>query len=303
MDIGQLLPVIGGLLGFIALGVILRVSGVLRAEDSRPLNTLLMYVALPALVFSIVRREAIDPSLLAMPAVGWIVALVGIALAWGIARALKLDRPATGAFLLVAVFGNTGYVGYPVASALLGDSGLVRAIFSDVFGNTLVVITVGTVLVSRFGQHSVRVNPFREIVTFPPFIALALGLASRLVTLPVFVSDWLDALGKLVVPVIMVSMGLSLRPRAIRGHLPMASVAAALKLVVLPLGALALGRLLAFDEPSLRIAVLQAGVPSMMLAALIGERFKLDQDLIASAILVTMVGSVVTIPVWQLLLG
>ena len=303
MDVGSLIGVIGALLGYIALGVVLRATGLLNAEDARPLNTLLVWVALPALIFTTVRRESIDPALAALPLVAWAVVLVGLAVAWGLARLLKLEGPAAGAFILAAVFGNTAYMGYPVASALLGDAGLVRAIFSDIFGNTLAVITIGTVVASHYGAGNVKTNALKELVTFPPFIALAAALALRSVPVPIGVISWLEALGMLVVPVVMISVGLSLRPRALAARLRPVSALAAVKLVLLPLGALALGSLVLADEASLRIAVLEAGVPTMMFTMIMGLRFKLDIDLLASAILFTMVGAAVTIPLFQLLVG
>lgn len=303
MDIGSLIGVIGGLLGFVAIGVTLRVTGMLSADDARPLNTVLLYVALPALIFSAVKRSTLDPAFAMLPAIGWAVALLGLLVAWGLSRTLKLEGPTAGAFIMVCVFGNTAYVGYPVAQALLGDAGLVRAIFSDVFGNTAAVISLGTLVASHYGAQDVKVNPLKEIVTFPPFIALAVALVAHTVPVPELVTSWLDALGKLVVPVIMISVGLTLKPSALRGHLAHASVVAAMKLVVLPLVALGLGALLLSDPASQRIAVLEAGVPTMMLIMIMGLRFKLDTDFIASAILVTMVGAAITIPVLQLLLG
>ena len=303
MDIGGLLGVIGGLLGFVAICVTLRVTGLLSAEDARPLNTVLLYVALPALIFSAVKRSTLDPAFVMLPAIGWAIALLGLLVAWGLSKALKLKGPTAGAFILVCVFGNTAYVGYPVAQALLGDAGLVRAIFSDVFGNTAAVISLGTIVASHYGAHDAKVNPLKEIVTFPPFIALAVALVLHSVPVPELVTSWLDALGKLVVPVIMISVGLTLKPRALRGHLAHASVVAAMKLVALPLVALGLGLLLLSDPASQRIAVLEAGVPTMMFIMIMGLRFKLDTDFIASAILMTMLGAVITIPLLQLLLG
>jgi molybdopterin-containing oxidoreductase family membrane subunit len=108
-----------------------------------------------------------------MPLFGWGIVLVGLVIAWAVARALKLSGPTLGAFMLVAVFGNTGYVGYPLASAMLGDSGLVRAVFSDVFGNTMAVVIVGTLIAARFGEHDVKVNPIREIVIFGELLAIS----------------------------------------------------------------------------------------------------------------------------------
>lgn len=301
MDVTSLLLVVAGLLAFAFIGVVLRVSGLLKAEDAKPINSVLLYAALPALIFSKVQPAPIDRSLAILPLMGWGIVVVGLALAWLVARLLKLEGPTAGAFLLVAVFGNTGYVGYPLAQALLGDSGLVRAVFSDVFGNTAAVVIIGTLIAAHYGDHDEKVHPVREILTYPPFIALAAALVLHGVTLPESVSTWLDALGSIVIPTIMISLGLTLKPRAVGGHLLPALGAAALKLVVLPLIALGVGLFLVNDADTLRIVVLQAGVPSMMLSMIIGQRFKLDLDFIASAILVTMLGAVLAIPLLQLL--
>lgn len=301
MSLAALMTVIVGVLGYVGLGVVLRVSKLLTPEDSRPLNTLLIYVALPALVFTTVQPAEVSLALAAIPVLGWLIVGVALALAYVATRAFGLKGAVAGAFVLTAVFGNTGYIGYPVASALMGDAGLVRAIFYDIFGNTAAIVTIGSFVASRFGEHDVKVNPLKEIATFPPFIALALALALRFVPVPVLVMDWLGVLGKLVVPLIMVSVGLSLKPRRLKEHLPLVSAIAAIKLVVLPLVAWGLGTLLLRDEASVRVLVLEAGVPSMMLTVVVGMRFKLDVDLIASAILVTTVGAIITIPLLQML--
>jgi predicted permease len=301
VSFGELLPVIGGVLAYVGLGVVLRMTKLLVPEDAKPLNTLLIYVALPALVFTTVQPTAADGRLAVLPGVAWLVALIGIGVAWGLTKLLRLEGPTAGAFILVAVFGNTAYIGYPVASALLGDAGLVRAIFSDLFGNTAAIITLGALVGSHYGEHELKVNPLREIVTFPPFVALALAMALRSVPVPEMVGSWLGALGKLVVPLIMVSVGLSLKPKSVREHLSKIAAIAGVKIVLLPLLALAIGSLLTRDPASLRVMVLEAGVPSMMFTLVFGLRFKLDVDLIASAILVTTVGAIFTIPLLQML--
>ncbi|MCE5203439.1 MAG: AEC family transporter [Actinomycetia bacterium] len=303
MSIAALASVIFGVLGYVAIGVALRLTGMLSPNDAKPLNTVLIYVALPALVFTTVQPAEVSLELVAIPALGWVIAVSGLALAWVCVRLLKLQGAAAGAFLLAAAFGNTGYIGYPVASALLGDPGLVRAIFYDIFGNTAAIVTIGSMVASRFGEHGLKVNPIKEIVTFPPFIALAVALVLRSVPVPSAVMDWLGVLGKLVVPLIMVSVGLSLQPGRLREHLPVVSAIAAIKLLVLPLLAWGLGTLLLADPASVRVLVLEAGVPSMMLTVVVGTRFRLDVDLIASAILVTTVGAIVTIPLLQVLVG
>ncbi|MDI6692656.1 MAG: AEC family transporter [Anaerosomatales bacterium] len=301
MALGELLGVIVAILGYVAIGVALRVARVLRPEDAKPLNAVLLNVGLPALVFTSVHSAQVDASLALVPALAWVAVLVGLAAAVLLARALRLPPAASGAFVLAAVFGNTGYIGYPVAHALLGEPGLVRAIFSDIFGNTLAMIALGTLVAARLSQHQADVHPLKEIAAFPPFIALALALATRGVHVPVPFMDWLGALGKIVVPLIMISVGLSLRPRKLKDHAGVVAAAAVVKLVLLPLIGLLLARLILHDEASARVVVLEASVPTMMMAVIVGHRFDLDTDLVASTVLVTTIASVVAIPLWQLL--
>lgn len=301
MDLGGLTGIALGLLGYVAIGVALRKGRVLKPEDAKVLNTAVMWVALPALIFMAMHNSELSVSLGIMPLVGWAMVGVGLALAFVLARVFKLRGPLAGAFILAAVFGNTAYMGYPVAQALHGDAGLVRAIFSDLFGNTAATLTVGTLIAARYGAREAKTNPVRDILTFPPFIALVAALLFHSVPLPDAVSTWLTALSKLVVPLIMIGVGLSLKPKALGGHLGHATAVAAVKLVMMPLAALVLASALTRDPIHVSIAVLEAGVPTMMMLMIIGERFKLDTDFIGSAILVTMVGAIVTIPLMQLL--
>jgi predicted permease len=102
----------------------------------------------------------------------------------------------------------------------------------------------------------------------------------------------------MVAPLIMLSVGLSLRPQSIaRSAVPLA-VLTAIKLVAAPLVALGVGSAVLAEAP-LRVAVLQAGMPSMMLTFVVGERFGLDTDFIAAAIFVTTVAAAVSIPIMQ----
>jgi len=297
----ELVRVIAGMLALVALGVTARATGLLKAEHAHPINTILIYFGLPALIFTTVQPAAISADLIGVPVVAWGATAAGAVVAWAVSRLLRLSGPTAGAFILVATFGNTGYIGYPLATELLGDAGLVRAIFYDVFGTVAAVLTIGIVVAGQMGEHEGRVNPLKELLTFPPVIALLVALALRSVTVPAVVSDWLDALSKIVVPLIMISVGLSLKPHGIRDRLGVIGLVGVLKLVIMPVVALGLGMVLAQDADAMRLLVLQAGMPSMMLSLVIGMRFKLDVDFIASAILVTTAACVVTIPLMQML--
>jgi malate permease and related proteins len=301
VSIAGLALVIGKLLAFVAVGAALRGSGLLSVEDARPINAVIVYVGIPALIFQAVHPARLSWELAVVAGVAWGVALVGFGLAYVAARLLKLSRPAAGGLMLTAALGNTGYVGYPVALAILGSAGLVKAVFYDVFGTVAALLTVGVAVAATFGRTEERPNVLREFLTFPAVIALLAGLVLKPVAVPIPVSEWLDALAKLVVPLIMISLGLSFRPRALGTYALPVAVVAGIKLLLLPLVALVLGRAVLGDPDAVRLVVLQAGMPTMMLSLVFGARFRLDVDLIASAALVTTAVAIVSIPLMQTL--
>jgi predicted permease len=305
MSIAALARAIAPVLLLVGIGVVLRRFGVLRREDSKVLNGVIVYVALPALIFTSVAAAPLSFELLRAAGVAWAVSLVGLSVAWEIARTLRLPARTAGGFVLAATLGNTGYLGYPIVQALLGPGALPAAVFYDVFGTVAVLFTLGIAVAARYGEHEGRINVLKELFTFPAMIALLVALAFRFVPLPVAVSatvmDWTGIAAKMAVPLIMVSLGISLDLSALRGSLAPLGALAGVKLLLLPAIAVAIA-VMTKDTGGVRVLALQAGMPSMMLALVVGERFKLDTAFIAGAILVTTVCCLATIPLVQLLL-
>lgn len=284
--------------GIVAIGALLRATRLLRAEDARPLNAVIIYVGLPAFIFRAVHDAKLGSELWRVIAVSWLAFAVVLSLAWIVTRARKDSPKRRGAVMLASAFGNTGYIGYPVTAALLSASAVPTAVFSDIFGTVFAFVLVGIPLAARLGSGQSRVNLGRELLTFPAVIALVVGLLLRPVALPMLVSSGLELLASLVAPLIMLSVGLALKPRSIaRGAVDLALVVL-LRLVIGPVVAFLAGDAMLSGE-ALRVAALQGGMPTMMLTLVIGERFGLDTDFLASAIFVTTAMAALTIPLVQ----
>lgn len=304
MDVAELARIVLTLLAMVGVGWLLRAFGVLSAADARPIHALIVYVGLPALIFRAIHPASLDIEYAVVALVAWVVFAVTAAIAWALARLMHLPRPVAGGFILAASLGNTGYIGYPVSRALLGDEGLVRAIFYDAFGTVGALLVVGLLIAQRYGERTgPRVNPLREIVRFPAMIALAAAFVLRPLPIPEVVSSGLDALASLVVPLIMLSVGLTLEVRRLADRPAALGSLGAVRLLLAPLVALAVGGLVLDDPAAVRLVVLEAGMPTMMLTIVIGARFGLDTEFLASAVVLTTVASVVTIPLMQLLVG
>jgi len=302
MTLAALASTILTFVAIVGVGVAARAAGVLRREDARPINQTIIYVGLPAFIFVAVYKAELRADLLGVVAVAWIVFAAMLLIAWLVARWLKLADELAGGFIITVALGNTGYIGYPITSALFGAKELPEAIFFDVFWTVCALSLVGLLVAQHFGHNEeARVNPLRELFTFPAVIALLAALALKAVPIPNPVMTGLGLLANMVAPLIMLSVGLSLRTSTLGARAGQLAAVGALRLVVAPLIGLALGSLfLGGQSTALRVGVLEAGTPAMMLTLVVGERFGLDTDFIASAILVTTAASAVTLPLIQL---
>jgi hypothetical protein len=167
-------------------------------------------------------------------------------------------------------------------------------------------VLVGFPLARRFGGRVASTGArglARELVTFPALIAAVLGLATSSVAIPQPVSDWLGLIASMVAPLIMLSVGISLRPRSIARGVPVLAALVGLKLVLAPVIAALAGGVLIADPEIYQTTLLEASMPSMMLTLAVGERFGLDDDFIASAVFVTTALAVITVPIAQVALG
>lgn len=296
------------ILGFVALvcvGAGLRAVGFVRREDAKPLNAVIIYVGLPAFVFQAVHGAELTIGAFSVAVVAWLVFAVLLGVSLLAARAMKLAPDRAGGFVLAASLGNTGYIGYPLTAAVLGAAAVPFAVLYDVFGTVLQLVLVGIPVARRF-VRAPGAGVFglaRELATFPALVAVVAALLLGNVAIPLPVSNWLDLIAKMVAPLIMISVGISLRPHAVLHAAPILGVLALIRLAVGPLLALAGASVLSL-EPAMRdVAVLQAGMPSMMLTLAVGERLGLDDDFIAAAVFVTTAASAITIPLVQVLSG
>ena len=301
MSINSLAGTILTFVAIVGIGWLLRTTGRLSARDAAPINAVILYVGLPAFIIKAVHGARLDGELGVVVAIAWAVFAVVLLIAWLASRALRLPKTVAGGFLIAATLGNTGYVGYPLTQAVLGPNALPRAIFYDVFGTVGALLLVGLAIAEHYGGGDARrKHPVAEVLGFPAVLALAVGLITRPIHFSEPVSAGLEILASLVVPLIMISVGLSLRPGLLRRWAVPLAALVVVRLLVAPLVALAVGSAaLGSDTEALRLVVLQAGMPAMMLTLIVGARFELDTDFIASAILVTTIASALSIPLMQ----
>ncbi len=256
---------------------------------------------MPVLIFLAVREAQIDLSIIKIPIVGLISILISILIAFYIGKLLNLKKPLLGAFIITCSLGNTGYLGYPLTIGLFGESNLIKAVFYDVFATVVIVFTLGLYIAETHGQIKTKVNRLKEIILFPPTIALVVGFLSSPIFIPQFFEKNLNYIGQATIPLIMLAIGLVLKPEGLNEYRLSLSLVIILKLIISPIFALVLGKALIANLIDYRIAILQTSMPVMTFSIILGIKFGLENRFIAGAIFISTLLSIITIPFWQLI--
>lgn len=300
----------------IVLGNILRRARVLHAAHVPILNGLVLHVTLPALIFlALTHAPALSPSDTRLPAAFWLAEAVTMATAYTLGRLLRLPHPARGALMLVGVFGNTAFLGYPITLSLLPQH-FPQAVLLDEFGCVLALYVSSALVGSAFGSQS---GDWRGAVLrfarSPLLLSVVVGLVVRLLpwppsltALPAAVavggvlSHCLGYLAQGTTPLILLSVGVSLQPRAALAAPGATLLPCLLKLVVCPLAMWGACRLLGLHGEWLRVGVLQASMPTSVLASVLCAQSDMEGPLAVGVVFLTTTLALVSLPIMLFLL-
>ena len=294
----------------ILLGFGLKRLRVLHPAHVPILNGLVLKVTLPALVLlGLLRAPALSPSLALVPLALFGAECAALALLYGLGRALRLPGPVLGAILLVGVFGNTGFIGYPLTLALL-PAQFPTAILLDQFGMTVPMYFLAALVGAQYGGGGAdRREAIGRFLRSPMFLSAILGLALRLVPIPLglaalpaaravagVLGKCLEYVGQGTTPLVLLALGVSLRPGAIRGRTAPLVLACAVKLLVTPLVMWGLCRVLGIGGDVRADGVLAGAMPTAVVASVLCGQNDLEGDFAVGVVFVSTVLSAVTVP-------
>ncbi|MDP1646625.1 MAG: AEC family transporter [Rubrivivax sp.] len=279
---------------------------------ARALSDAAFYLFVPALLFrTMVRLDfaALPWRTLAaffVPAVAYVLAVY----AWQ--RHVQVRAPSSAATpatrTIAASYGNAVQVGIPLAAALFGEPGLALHI-ALVSLHGLVLLTLLTVLVevdlaraddTATLASTVRAS-VRNAVIHPVTLPVLAGLAWNLTGLglhPV-VDEALAGLGRAVVPVCLVLIGLTLAQYGLRGRLRGVLAPTALKLLVLPALVLAVAwGGFGLSGVPLAVVVMMAALPLGTNALIFAQRYDTLQAEATTAIVFSTLAFAATATLW-----
>ncbi|MGO4775633.1 diguanylate cyclase [Lysobacter sp. 2RAB21] len=144
-------------LAMLALGYLFQRLRALPDNAAQTLNLVVLYVCLPAAVLRYAPRLHLEPALLGVAAVPWLLLGATVLLVGALARVLGLRRDEHAVLLLTVALGNTSFLGYPLTRALIGEHALPYAVVYDQFGAFLILSTFGLWVLARYGGDAFAV--------------------------------------------------------------------------------------------------------------------------------------------------
>lgn len=267
------------------------------------LNTYVIYVALPALVLNEIPKLELDQRALLPVLMAWAVMIFSAVLTFLTARYFKWPRPVTGAMMLVVTMGNTGFVGIPLIEAFLGSNAIPYAILYDQFGTFLAMNTLGVAIAVYYSDiNAESVSLWRNIIKFPPFVALLLAFALRYIGNPAWMNGVLPPLASTLVPVVMVAVGLQWHLRLERKQLAPLLTALFYILVLQPAFAFALITYMGFEGVVAHVVILEAAMPAMISGGVLAMAYQLAPRLANSIVGYSLMLSLMSVWGWKILI-
>lgn len=282
----------------IGLGYFLKRIDFLSEKDIDPLNKIVMYILMPCMIFSALYSADMSllPTLGILPFVILTASIGSGVIVYIILKRLHYDDKKIWSVLVTVMIANTAFMGYPVNLGVYGHPGFLRAIFCDL-ATTCMFLLLSFVLVLKFGGTVKRA--FREILLFPPLWAVVLGISFNLLNIPIgpVLDKTVNYLADGAIPLIMISLGLSIELGGLARSKAMVIFTSIIKLGVFPLIALIVVSLLGLTGLQHDVGIIEAAMPSGMLSLLLAITYKLDYELTSDCILINTVISLITLPI------
>ena len=308
MDLAVLLSNLIGLFLLIGAGFFVVRAGLIPAETSKPLSTLLMKVTVPATIICSMLRP-FDPGFLKLGAsmvlVGTVMFLLFAALSMVLSRLLRVPGGRRGMWCCCATFCNNGFMGFPVALALFGEEGLALTVMLSIpFNFLLYSLGARMVCLDVAGEH--RSLSWGQAVFNLANLSMAIGLVLYFtqLQLPQAVLGPLGYLSDATTPLSMIVTGMNLSQGKLSDVLRDldAFTASGARLLLFPVLAWALMRLASVDALVVGAAVINFAMPAPAAATFIGEEHGGCTQLAARTVFLSSLLCMVTIPLVSLLL-
>ena len=279
--------------------------GYMGGEFDKKLSSLVINFTCPALILSSAMTGELPDRRLILPLLG-VSALTYILLtgvAFMLPRFLTKKKEDEGVVGFALMFGNVGFMGYPVVASIFGQQAVFYAAVLNVV-NTFAVFTIGTILIE--GDLSDKRHFQKKVLYSTPMLSAYLAMlivALGIDGIPGIISQPLTMIGNITVPAALLIVGSSMSQLSARRVLGNTTVYATtvFRLLLIPVGLYYLCSALGFDSYVVNINTIVLAMPVATYGTILCLKYNRDTTLITEVTLITTLLSMVTIPLLTIL--
>ncbi len=289
------------LFAIVVVGYLAGKTGYMGGIFDKRLSKLIIDISCPALILSSSMTGQLPDLRYILPllAISIITYIVLAAVALAVPRFLTSRSEDEGPVGFALMFGNVGFMGYPVVASIFGHEAVFYAAVLNVV-NTFAVFTIGTILIT--GRNEVEGSRFQKKVLYStPMLATYLTMlivAFQVDNVPGWVSGPLTMIGNITVPAALLIIGSSM------SHLPMRAmlgnrtvyVTTLFRLALLPLAVHLLCSQLGFDSFVVNINTIVIAMPVATYGTILCLRHGKDTAFITEVTFITTLLSMFSIP-------
>ena len=265
-DVSLVSIFVSAILPVVAMAGLGYVLGWWKDVEVDALNTTVVYVLAPALVFHSVATTELSGGTLAQIVAGVTAFTLAMAvIAEAVGRAVGVREPLLSALVLVSAFSNSGNYGIPLSEFAFGAAGRSTAVIF-LTTQSVLIYTVGVYIAARSGSEN-WTEGLKRVFSVPLVYAVAAALLGReLAVLPAAgttAMETMGLLGEASIPLMLIILGIELARTDYGATLRTVGTATVLKMAVAPLVGVAVATVVAFESPTVSaVFVLECSTPS-----------------------------------------
>lgn len=279
----------------IAIGYFINRLNIFSKDAPSILNQFVIYISLPAMILLQIPKLTFSMDTLIPIIVSWMVMFFSAILVLLVAKIFSFSKEITGSLMLVAILGNTSFMGIPILNAYMGESAIPYVLVYDQLGTFIALAIYGTFIASYYSSKSKITFKIitLKVLTFPPFISLVAALFLMGVEFNPILSKVLASFSSTIVPMALVAVGLQLQFKLPREDIKPFSIALLIKLIIAPIIAIIICKIFSWDNQASIVSIMESAMAPMItagaIASMAGLAPRLSSAIVGYGILISFV--------------
>jgi predicted permease len=277
-------------------GIVAKKTKIINESTENSISVLIMNIAMPSMVLASTnfeRTSEVLPNMINILLISLVSFTLIILASMVIAKALHFDKKNANVFISLLVFGNVGFMGYPVAKAFFSDIG----VFYATAVNLVFALFLWTYGILLFNSQE-KINPKKllNIGTISSIIAILMFVFQ--LRLPYHFQTAFDMIGKMTTPLSMILIGAMIAEIDAVKLVSNKKVylVAAIKLIIIPVATAYTLKLMGFNTIVISICTLMASMPSGATNAIFARQFNSEPLFASIGVFITTLLSILTLP-------